>query len=272
MLRKVLTLSLAVMVGAIGSVFAASEVAIYTGETQWIAKAEADKHADRYTKLFKDAGIKSTWLKSKDDGAKIADWTKKTTKDGGIDVMILFGDLPPSIFDTGKKLSDGTPAEGFIETTDGNAFINHADYMFWGIAGRNSEFGLQSMMDIDDIVMWDDNTPCKVTAKGKEISPTLGKVKDGTILSDRPFHVDQLKGDWKVEASLADAKDGTRADPIIVRDGDKGRVIPCVQINGPTEPLADIGFEIVSWLFKGDTAVESQDKLSVIWANLKTRK
>ena len=271
-MRKVLILSLAVMVVAIGSVFAKGEVALYTGETQWISKALADEHADKYTQLFKDAGIKSTWFKSKDDGAKVADWIKKTTEDGGLDVMILFGDVPPSIYGTGNaKLSDGTPAEGFVETTDGNDFINHADYMFWGIAGRNKEAGLRSIMDIKEITMWDDNTACEVTAKGKEISPTLGKL--GKIESDRPFHVDELEGStWKGEASLADGKEGTRADPIIVRDGDKGRVIPCVQINGPTEPLADIGFEIVSWLFKADTAVESQDKLSVIWANLKTRK
>ena len=45
MLRKVLILSLAIMVVAIGSVFAASEVAIYTGETQWITKAIADEQA-----------------------------------------------------------------------------------------------------------------------------------------------------------------------------------------------------------------------------------
>ena len=71
MLRKVLILSLAIMVVAIGSIFAASEVAIYTGETQWISKAVADEQADIYTNLLKDAGITNTWFKSKDDGAKI---------------------------------------------------------------------------------------------------------------------------------------------------------------------------------------------------------
>ena len=191
-------------------------------------------------------------------------------KDGAIDVVVLFGDIPPEIFDTGTEVSDGTPAEGFVETTDGNAFINHADYMFWGLAGRNKEAGLQSIMDIEGIVMWDDNTPCVVTAKGKEISPTLAK--QDKVESDRPFHVDQLEGStWKVEASLADGKDGTRADPIIVRDGDKGRVIPCVQINGPTEPLAEIGSEIISWLWKQSTSVEPAAKLSVTWGNLKTQ-
>ena len=54
--------------------------------------------------------------------------------------------------------------------------------------------------------MWDDDTPCEVPAKGKEISPTLAKA--GTVESDRPFHVDEIEGStWKVEASLADAKD-----------------------------------------------------------------
>ena len=65
-------------------------------------------------------------------------------------------------------------------------------------------------------------------------------------------------------------------DPVIVRDGDKGRLIPCVQIASPTEPLADIGFEIISWLFteniKGDTAVDPAEKLSVVWSDLKTKK
>ena len=41
-------------------------------------------------------------------------------------------------------------AELFIESTDGDAIINHADYMFWGFNGRNAEGGLQNMMDILD--------------------------------------------------------------------------------------------------------------------------
>jgi len=269
-LKQFLTLSLALIVIAVGFAYSASEVVIYTGLTQWIAKATADEQADKYTKLLDDAGIKNTWFKEDGDGAKIAEWMEKTTKDGGIDVVVLFGDIPPEIFDTGTEVSDGTPAEGFVETTDGNAFINHADYMFWGLGGRNKEAGLQSIMDIEDIVMWDDNTPCEVTAKGKEISPTLAK--QDKVESDRPFHVDQIEGStWKVEASLAENGDGTRADPIIVRDGDKGRVIPCVQINGPEEPLAEIGSEIISWLWKQSTSVEPAAKLSVTWGNLKTQ-
>ena len=270
-MKRFFTLSLALMVLTVSLAYSAGEVAIYTGLTQWISKDVADEQADKYTKLLDDAGIKNTWFKNDGDGKQIADWMKKTTEDGGIDVVVLFGDIPPEIFDTGNAdLSDGTPAEGFVETTDGNTFINHADYMFWGLAGRNKEAGLRSIMDIKDITMWDDDTPCEVTAKGKEISPTLAKV--GTVESDRPFHVDEIEGStWKVEASLADAKDGTRADPVIVRDGDKGRLIPCVQISGPTEPLAEIGTEIITWLYKTDTPVEPASKLSVTWGSLKTR-
>jgi len=193
-LKRVLTLSLALMVIAVGLACAAGEVAIYTGKTQWISKEVADAQADVYTKLLKDAGIKNTWFKEDGDGKQIAEWMEKTTKDGSIDVVVLFGDLPPEIFDTGNtEVSDGTPTELFVESTDGNAFINHADYMFWGLAGRNKEWGLRSIMDNKDITMWDDDTPCVVTAKGKEISPTLATL--GTIESDRPFHVDEMDGD-----------------------------------------------------------------------------
>lgn len=274
-MKRILVLSLVFLVVSVSSIFAAGEVAIYTGLTQWILKPAADKHADKYVQLFEKAKIKVTWFKSDKDGPKVADWVKKTTSDNVIDALILFGDIPPAIYAGGNAQEDGSVAEKFVETKDGNAIMNHADYMFWGLAGRNKEPGLQNIMDVPGIVMWDDNTPCKVTAEGKEISPTLGKL--GEILSDRPFHVDQIEGkSWKVEVSLADGKDGTRADPVIVRDGDKGRLIPCVQIANPTEPLADIGFEIISWLFteniKGDTAVEPAEKLSVVWSDLKTKK
>jgi len=274
-LKRILVLSLAFLVVSVSSIFAAGEVAIYTGLTQWIDKPAADKHADKYVQLFEKAKIKATWFKSDKDGPKVADWVKKTTSDNVIDALILFGDIPTAIYAGGNTQKDGSLAEKFVETKDGNAIMNHADYMFWGLAGRNKEPGLQNIMDVPGIVMWDDNTPCKVTAKGKDISPTLGKL--GEIKSDRPFHVDQIKDtSWKVEVSLADAKSGTRADPVIVRDGDKGRLIPCVQIASPTEPLADIGFEIISWLFteniKGDTAVDPAEKLSVVWSDLKTKK
>ncbi len=74
--------------------------------------------------------------------------------------------------------------------------------------GTNAEGGLQTMMDIPDITMWDDDTPMKVTNEGKNYTPSL---KD--FQTDRPFHLDQLRDPWKPLLILAQNDAGTRADP-----------------------------------------------------------
>ncbi|CAI8010739.1 hypothetical protein GBAR_LOCUS7046 [Geodia barretti] len=108
---------------------------------------------------------------------------------------------------------------------------------------RNEEGGLKNMMDIDDIVMWDDDTPMKVTGEASFISPSLTD-----FASDRPFHVMNSTGNWEVEVSLAQNDDGTRADPIIVRDGNLGRLIPVIQTNGGDEPKGAVAAEIIIYL------------------------
>ena len=244
-------------------VLAAGEVAIYTGITQWISKAAADEQAEICVDMLNDAGIANTWYDSDGDTDALAGWMEDVTGDSGLDVCVIYGDFPPSIYPEGNAQTDGSIAETFIETTDGDVFINHADYMFWGLAGRNREGGLQNMMDIDGIVMWDDNTDMTVTAEGKAIAPSLED-----YASDRPFHVDQLEGDWEVEVSLAQNDDGTRADPIIVRDGDLGRLIPVIQTNGGDEPKGAVAAEIIIWLMS-TVDVEPQGKLSTTWGDLK---
>ena len=254
---------IALMALPLTSVFAAGEVAIYTGITQWIDKGAADEQAEICVGMLNDAGITNMWYDSDGDTDALADWMESVTGDDGLDVCVLYGDFPPSIYPEGNSQTDGSIAETFIETTDGDAFINHADYMFWGLQGRNREGGLQNMMDIDGIVMWDDDTPMKVTAEGAAISPTLPE-----IASDRPFHIDQLDGDWEIEVSLAQNDDGTRADPIIVRDGNLGRLIPVIQTAGGTEPKGAVAAEIIIWLMS-TTPVEPAGKLSTTWGDLK---
>ncbi len=254
---------IALMAFPLTFVFAAGEVAIYTGITQWIGKAEADEQAEICVGMLDDAGITNTWYDSDGDAGALADWMESATGDGGLDICVLYGDLPPEIYPEGNSQTDGSIAETFIETTDGDTFINHADYMFWGLAGRNREGGLQNMMDIDGIVMWDDDTPMTVTAEGKAISPTLTD-----FASDRPFHIDQLEGDWEIEISLAQNDDGTRADPIIVRDGNLGRLIPVIQTASGDEPKGAIAAEIIIWLMS-TTPVEPAGKLSTTWGELK---
>ncbi|RKU14163.1 hypothetical protein C6502_01450 [Candidatus Poribacteria bacterium] len=254
---------IALMALPLTSVFAANEVAIYTGVTQWISKAAADEQAEICVGMLEDAGIAVTWYDSDGQAGDLADWMESATGDDGLDICVLYGDFPPEIYPQGNTQTDGSIAETFIETTDGDTFINHADYMFWGLAGRNREGGLQNMMDIDGIVMWDDDTPMKVTAEGTAISPTLTD-----YASDRPFHTDQLDGDWEIEVSLAQNDDGTRADPIIVRDGNLGRLIPAIQTANGDEPKGAIAAEIITWLMS-TTPVEPAAKLSTTWGALK---
>lgn len=254
---------IALMALPLTPVLAAGEVAIYTGTTQWIGKAPADEQAQICVDMLNDAGISNTWFDSDGDMDALADWMEDVTGDDGLDICVLYGDLPPTLYPDANAQPDGTIGETFIETTDGDAFINHADYMFWGLGGRNEEGGLQNMMDIEAITMWDDNTDMVVTSEGAAISPTLTDFQ-----SDRPFHVDELEGDWAVEVSLAQSDDGTRADPIIVRDGNLGRLIPVIQTANGDEPKGAVAAEIIIYLMS-TTPVEPADKLSTTWGALK---
>ena len=254
---------IALMALPLTSVFAAGEVAIYTGITQWIGKAAADEQAEICVDMLNDAGISNTWYDSDGDTDALADWMESVTGNGVLDICVLYGDFPPSIYPEGNSQTDGSIAETFIETTDGDTFINHADYMFWGLSGRNEEGGLKNMMDIDDIVMWDDDTAMTVTSEGNAISPTLPD-----FASDRPFHTDQLAGDWEIEVSLAQNDDGTRADPIIVRDGNLGRLIPVIQTANGNEPKGAVAAEIIDYLMSS-VSVEPAGKLSTTWGDLK---
>jgi hypothetical protein len=254
---------IALMVLPLTSVFAAGDVAIYTGITQWISKAAADEQAQICVDMLNDAGIANTWYDSDGDTDALADWMDSVTGNGVLDICVLYGDFPPSIYPEGNTQTDGSIAETFIETTDGDTFINHADYMFWGLSGRNEEGGLKNMMDIDNIVMWDDDTAMTVTAEGKAISPSLPD-----FASDRPFHTDELAGDWEIEVSFAQNDDGTRADPIIVRDGNLGRLIPVIQTANGDEPKGAVAAEIITWLMS-TTPVEPAGKLSTTWGDLK---
>ena len=101
------------------------------------------------------------------------------------------------------------------------------------------------MMDIAGIVFGADNTPMTVTDEGRDIAPSLFD-----YLSDRPLLLNLLTGNWFVEASLAQNADGTQADPVIVRDGDQGRLIPVYQTLAQDDPKGAVAAEIIAWLMR----------------------
>ncbi len=253
-----------VVVGLTGSALAKGEVLLYTGTFQWIDQAMVDDESVKCADLLTAGGQQN---ETTTEGNRVAEWMQATTGDGGVDVLILYGDIPPEVYT--NDTPDGSIAETWIESEDGDLIINHADYMFWGLGGRNEVSGLQNMMDIPDITMWDDDTPMVVTADGKKYTPSLVDFN-----SDRPFHLDELTGDWVPEVIFAQNAAGNRADPVIVKDGARGRLAPIHQTATEDNPKAEVAAEIILNYLPAAaddpaTAVEPQNKLATTWAALK---
>ncbi|HIE28065.1 TPA: hypothetical protein EYP66_12335, partial [Candidatus Poribacteria bacterium] len=143
-MKSLIYLSLVVIliVGAT-SAFAAREVMLYTGTFQWIDKAMVDEEADICKGLLDGEGIPAEIT---EDENAVKSWMQSTAGDGSVDVLVIYGDIPPAVYAGGNAEPDGSVAENWIETTDGDMILNHADYMFWGVGGRNKEGGLQNMM------------------------------------------------------------------------------------------------------------------------------
>jgi hypothetical protein len=247
------------------------DVCVYTETTQWIGQGAAQKQADILMDRIKGKpGIgKVENLNQKAAAA----WMEAHTKKNGHHVFVMYGDVPPSVYPGGNAKKDGSIAEKFLEK--GNTFTNSADYFFWGVGGRNKEPGLQNMMDVPGIVQWDDNTVMELTKEGKKVSPTLAKMK--AIESDRPFHVDQLDDNWELEVAFA-SKSGNqktvRADPCIITEKNYGgRLIQVCQTAGCPEPVGDILADILLNYYVevvGALAVDTNNKLPLTWANIKT--
>ncbi|MBC8472870.1 MAG: hypothetical protein H8D56_25690, partial [Planctomycetes bacterium] len=191
----------------------AIEIAIST-QAGWFGQAAADREmqeiADNVT------GVLVEQFGPNDQDA-LADWVKAHTGDGLSDLLIMCGQFPETIYTPGNAQDDGSLAELFLD--DGNCIVNTGDYMFYVVngAGTNAEGGIRAMMDIASITMWDDDTAVVVTAEGQDITPTLVD-----YATDRPFHLDELEGDWEAELILAQNAAGTRADPVIVHNIETG--------------------------------------------------
>ena len=218
---------------------AIGEVLIYTGEVWWITQDEAVTEAKTTQRLLKAEDIQTEITNSEN---AVKQWMLRTTLDDSVDVLILYGDIPSTIYPAGNALPDGSVAENWIETADGNTILNHADYIFYGNS-KNGEQGLQNIMDIPGIMMWGDDTPMRVAASGKALTPSLTAFQ-----SDRPFHLDELRGDWFAEvvfASNTGDERATRADPVIVRDGNRGRIAIVHQTSFENNPKGQVAAEII---------------------------
>ncbi|MCE2412854.1 hypothetical protein J4G07_02525 [Candidatus Poribacteria bacterium] len=247
------------------------DIFIYTDTVQWIGQAKAQEEAEILAKHLDGAdGIGELILHG--PAKQVEAWTKKHTVEKGHHLIVMFGDVPPEIYDAGKDAKKETVAEEYLDA--GNSFSNSADYFFWGQGGRNEEGGIKNMMDIPDMVQWDDDTPMEVTKEGKELTPTLDD-----YATDRPFHVDKLKNDWELEIAFASDtgnQKADRCDPCIVRNTKTdARLIQVYQTNNGGEPMGDVIAEIILNYYLeavGALDVDPQDKLPALWGDLKRRR
>ena len=249
------------------------DVFIYTDTVQWIGQGQAKDQAEILAKRIDgQQGFGEVLLHG--PAKQVEAWTKEHTVDKGNHIIVMFGDFPQEIYPNGKgDTKKGSVAEEFLDA--GNSYSNSADYFFWGQGGRNEKEGLQNMMDIPGIVQWDDDTPMKLTKEGKDLTPTLDD-----YATDRPFHLDQLEGDWELEIAFATetgkGAGASRCDPCIVRNTKTdARLIQVYQTNNGGDPMGDVIAEILLNYYVeavGALEVDPKDKLPALWGDIKRRR
>ncbi len=242
-----------------------TDIAIST-HAGWMGQATADRESNVIVGNVEGI-VNSIELFPIANENDLAAWVEQHTDNNRIDVLILFGQFPAAIYAPGNTQQDDSIAELFLE--GGNIIANTGDYMFYVVngAGTNAAGGLQAMMDIPGITMWDDDTPVKVTEAGEEYLPTLRDFN-----TDRPFHLDELRVPWETEVIFAG--DDTRADPVVVLDTEtEGRLAIFYQTSGQdADPRGAVISEFIkNWLpeIVGGTAVEPAGKLGTLWGQLK---
>ena len=244
------------------SVDASVEVLIFTGDVWWITRSEAIAEAETTKSLLEAAGIQAEIT---DNENSVKEWMLQTASDGSVDVLILYGLIPTTIYPPGNTMPDGSVAENWIETLDGNTILNHADYLgYWStgnvnldgqVGVQNGEDTLRNLMDIPDIStpLGTDNIPMLVTTDGSALTPSLVGFQ-----SDRPFPLNQLQGDWFAEKILASNTGNTQAiqaDPVILRDGNRGRIAIVHQTDFEDNPKGEVAAEIIINYLLVDTVV-----------------
>ena len=223
----------------------AQVVLIYTGDTNWnwITPAEATTEAGTTKSLLQVAGIQAEITENEN---RVKQWMLQTASDGSVNVLILYGPIPTTIYPSGNAMPDESVAEKWIETIDGNTILNHADYFGFqstGGLGNNGPGALQNLMDIPNISLFFPNIPMFVTTDGIALTPSLVNFQSG-----RAFPLNQLQGDWFAEKILAsntgDAR-ATLADPVVVRDGNRGRIAIVHQTDFEDNPNGEVAAEII---------------------------
>lgn len=264
MKKHVLALILTVCMTVVASIAMAGVDVAISSQAGWFGQAAADREMAALQTAIKGA-VKSVVIYPADKQADLATWVKNNTSDGENDMLILCGQCPNTIYKPGNTQADDSLIELYLDA--GNTILNTGDYFMYVVdgAGTNEAGGIQTLMDIADITMWDDDTAVKVTADGKQYCPSL---KD--FATDRPFHLDQLKDPWKPKIILAQNTAGTRADPVLVGNTKTGGMVGIFYqtASQDDDPRAKVMGEFINSYFLL-TAVEPASKLTTSWGAIK---
>ena len=243
----------------------ATDIAIST-QAGWFGQAAADREMQEIVDAV-GGQVNSIEVFAAADKKALGDWATAHTGNGQMDMILLCGQYPDTLYEAGNGEADDSVGELFLE--DGNLIANTGDYMFYVVnaAGTNAATGLQNMMDIPGITMWDDNTAVEVTEDGAKYLPTLEDFQ-----TDRPFHLNELGDEWEAEVVFAGS--ATRADPVVVRNLEyDGRLAIFYQTASQDgDPRGEVISEfILNWWSEtvGTLAVDPSSKLSTTWGALK---
>ncbi len=267
-MKKIVFFTLILMISSVSWAAMKVDVGIST-QAGWFSQAAADREMQIVADTIKNK-VNDVQIFPQNKQAELATWVEKHTGNKQLDILIMCGQFPSTIYKPGNAQPDGSIAEKFLE--DGNMILNTGDYMFYVVdgAGTNAAGGLQNMMDIPAITMWDDNTPIEITAEGKKYMPTL---TDYT--TDRPWHLNELVKPWIAEVIFGKNPAGTRAEPAVILDEKtNGRLVTIYQTAGQdADPRGKVISEfIINWIptIVKSFPVDPLDKVAGTWGKIKT--
>ena len=245
------------------------DVAIFSEGVGWISQADADtQRAIVFDNLKNDVPAIGDVVYKTD--AEIGPWSEERIDDGKVDILIIFGWFPTTLYTPGNSQVDDSIAERFIY--GGNVILNCADYIFYVTegGGANGENGLKTIININ-ADMWGDGTAITPTADGAKYTPSLE-----AFTSARPFKSEQIVDPWSVEAAFGDNGAGFFDPGIIKLNDSSGRVGICMQepSNGGL-PRGQVLIEMIDFISlqpdvaTATTPVEAKGKVAVTWGDLK---
>ena len=273
MTRSILTLFLVLLmaIGTVSSLAALGDVAIFSENTGWISKENADIQRAIVFDDLKGA-VSSVGEVVYTTDAEIGPWAEERIDDDVADILVIFGWFPTTLYTPGNSQVDDSIAERFLY--GGNIILNCADYAFYVTegGGANGENGLKTIININ-ADMWGGGTAITPTADGEQYTPTLGE-----FTSERPFKTEQIVDPWGVEAIFGDNGDGFFDPGIIKLNDSSGRVGICMQEpNNGELPRGQVLIEMIDFISQqpdilaATTPVEPTGKAAVIWGDIKSR-